>query len=81
MSDSLPKHLCRKDVGSSYYSLPDKKSNSGKIINIKPGLNTLQEALTVSSNGDTIVLEKGVYTIDNTLKIDKSLIIQKRKRR
>ena len=76
LSDSLPKHLCRKDVGSSYYSLPDKKSNSGKIINIKPGLNTLQEALTVSSNGDTIVLEKGVYTIDNTLKIDKSLIFK-----
>jgi poly(beta-D-mannuronate) lyase len=51
----------KEDVGASYYSKvePQVAFNSGNTVTVKPGTDTLVDALNASNPGDTLVLENG----------------------
>lgn len=54
----------RTATGPDWYPKPDYGSpfDSGKIIDVAPGQNTLSDAVKLAEAGDTLVLASGVYS-------------------
>lgn len=70
IGSSLTEPIATKEnTGTSWYHAKEQELlfRVGKTINVKPGLNTLFEAVHASNKGDVIVLAEGDY--ENTKKI------------
>jgi hypothetical protein len=52
------------------------RTAEGDAIEVEPGVGTLQEAVADAEDGDTLVLQEGVYVVCDTIVIDKSLTIK-----
>lgn len=67
-----PNIATKENTGVSWYSKTDQDValNSGKIIKVAPGINTLFDATNISEPGDIIVLSSGeTYLLTKTAKI------------
>lgn len=63
----------KKNTGAPWYSKESRVVvvNSGKIIEVKPGQNTLYNAAVLAKPGDILNLEAGQkYTVDKVIKVD-----------
>lgn len=70
--------LSRDDVGPSWYAKKQYEVpfDSGREIVVEPGVNTLFNAVAKASDGDTLILQKGKYSEEKTVVIDKTLSIK-----
>lgn len=70
--------LSRDDVGPSWYAKKQYEVpfDSGREIVVEPGVNTLFNAVAKASDGDTLILQKGNYSEEKTVVIDKTLSIK-----
>ena len=68
-------------TGASWYPKlePVTPFDSGKTISVRPGENALFDAIASAADGDTLVLENGVYNATKRLDIDKTLTIKAKK--
>lgn len=70
--------LSRDDVGPSWYAKKQYEVpfDSGREVVVEPGVNTLFNAVAKASDGDTLILQKGNYSEEKTVVIDKTLSIK-----
>ncbi len=71
-----PNIAIKENTGVSWYSkeIKNKALNSGKTINVEPGINTLLDVVESSEAGDIIVLESGeTYWLTKTVAINHPL--------
>ncbi|MFS1522987.1 chondroitinase-B domain-containing protein [Microbulbifer sp. 2304DJ12-6] len=68
-------------TGVSWYpkSEPEAAFGSGKATVVHPGEDTLFDALKTIADGDTLVLENGIYKSRKRLQIDKTITIKAKK--
>ena len=74
--------VTRKDMtGAPWYpkSEPVTPFDSGKKISVRPGQDTLFDAIAAAADGDTLVLENGVFNGTKRLDISKTLTIKAKK--
>ena len=67
-----PKIATKENTGTTWYSKTDNyvTLNSGNVINVEAGINTLYEVVKTSKPGDIIVLEDGgTYLLTKAVKI------------
>ncbi|WP_078085324.1 chondroitinase-B domain-containing protein [Microbulbifer mangrovi] len=71
----------REMTGVSWYpkSEPVTPFDSGKTVRVRPGENALFDAIASAADGDTLVLESGVYNATKRLDINKTLTIRAKK--
>ncbi|WP_082859143.1 chondroitinase-B domain-containing protein [Microbulbifer sp. Q7] len=89
VSDSAAQKGASKDLvvttkemtGAPWYpkSEPVTPFGSGKTISVRPGENALFNAIVSAADGDTLLLESGVYSASKRLDIDKTLTIKAKK--
>jgi len=67
----------KSSTGVSWYSKPDVLTpfQSGRRLDVRPGLDSLANALDAASDGDTLVLAAGDYMVTKSLSINKTLSI------
>ena len=67
----------KNDVGVSWYPKSDRTPtfDQGRIINVKPGLDTLVGALKAAKNSDVLTLSAGEYVVSRVLNLDKAITI------
>ncbi|SOE21564.1 poly(beta-D-mannuronate) lyase [Spirosomataceae bacterium TFI 002] len=67
----------RENTGVKWYKSPTQviAFDSGKIINVKPGLNTLYEAITNSQPGDILELVEGTFNTSKSIIVNHPLTI------
>ncbi len=72
--------IAKKDVGPSWYPKNDRRSKFGfaNTVSVKPGQDTLTEAVKSANNGDVLHLAAGEYTVSKVINIDKGLVIKGR---
>lgn len=66
-------------VGAPWYPKPTNHKQFGtseKLIRVAPGEDTLFAAVARAKSGDTLVLESGIYTINEAIPLTKSLTIR-----
>jgi len=70
--------ISKNDVGVAWYPKSDRSPvfGFGQQRKVKPGQDTLTEAIKAASNGDVLTLKAGQYSVSKILNIDKSIVIQ-----
>ncbi len=68
----------RENVGVSWYEKTDNRIefDTGRKIKVKPGLDTLTEAVKKANAGDILTLAPGDYSVSRVLVLDKPLTFQ-----
>jgi poly(beta-D-mannuronate) lyase len=69
------KVLQREETGVSWYPKPDQQArfDTGKVINVEPGEDALEQAVAKAGSGDIIELQAGNYLASKLLLIDTPL--------
>ncbi len=70
--------IAKSEVGVSWYPKPEQRAtfDQGKVIAVKPGLDTLADAIKQASDSDVLSLSKGHYSVSRILVLDKALTIK-----
>ncbi|WP_339767056.1 polysaccharide lyase 6 family protein [uncultured Paraglaciecola sp.] len=70
--------ISKNEVGVSWYAKtePDIAFDSGKIISVAPGDNTLFDAIAQATTGDVLELQAGKYREAKILSLNKTLTIR-----
>lgn len=76
------KPIQKNQVGPSWYPKPDAKPtfDQGKVVNVKPGLDTLTKALKAAKDSDVLVLSKGEYSVSRVLEVNRAITIKAAKK-
>ena len=71
------KPMAKSAVGPSWYSkrAPEGQFDTGKTITVTPGKNALFDAITNASDGDRLLLTKGVYNEAKIIPVSKTITI------
>lgn len=66
------------DVGPAWYPKAPRapRFDTGASRTVKPGLNSLADALTQAEAGDVLVLEPGLYIVDKLLQLDRPVTLR-----
>lgn len=74
--------IAKDEVGVSWYpkTEPDVAFDSGKVIAVAPGENTLFDAIEQAATGDILELQAGDYRVSKILRLDKTLTIRAQER-
>lgn len=77
-ADPSLRPIPREQVGVDWYpkDVRDAGFDSGTTRNVKPGDDTLSDAVIASAAGDRLLLSAGRYTVDQVLAIDHPLSVQ-----
>ena len=72
------KVLQRSDTGPSWYPKPDYSEvfDSGNVLQVPPGQDTLTEALEKAGAGDVLQLQGGDYTVSKLLVTDRAITVR-----
>lgn len=70
--------IAKEQTGVDWYQKPAEQAtfDTGEIITVKPGLDTIVEAIKNAQNGDTLSLRSGEYTVSRVLNLDKAITLQ-----
>ena len=70
----------KEDVGTDWYPKPsaDEVFDQGKTINVKPGIDTISQALKEAEDSDILSLAGGSYTVTRVLNLDKAVTLKAR---
>ena len=68
----------KEDVGTDWYPKPsaDEVFDQGKTINVKPGIDTISQALKEAEDSDILSLAGGSYTVTRVLNLDKAVTLR-----
>ena len=68
----------KAEVGPDWYPKPNAAPvfDQGRVISVKPGLDTLSEALKLAGNSDILSLADGEYTASRVLPLDKAITLK-----
>lgn len=68
----------KEQTGVTWYPKPAEEAtfDSGEIIAVKPGLDTIVEALKNAKDGDVLSLIAGDYTVSRVLNLDKAITLK-----
>lgn len=70
--------ITKSDVGVSWYPKSDRQATFGfgAERKLKPGQDTLTNAIKAAENGDVLALATGRYSVSKLIAIDKSIVIK-----
>jgi len=71
--------LIQKDeVGTDWYPKPSAEAvfDKGKVISVKPGIDTISAALKEANDSDILSLAGGSYTVTRVLNLDKAITLR-----
>ncbi len=71
------KPIKKTDVGVSWYPKPNEfiTFDHGKRITVKPGLDTIHQALEQAKDGDVLILNAGEYAMSRILVLNKAVTL------
>lgn len=71
------KPILKQDTGVSWYPKTERRSNFafGETLAVKPGQDTLTQAVKSARDGDVLELSKGEYTVSKVIALSKGLVI------
>nr|MBX2847071.1 hypothetical protein [Acidiferrobacterales bacterium] len=71
--------ITKQDVGTQWYTKSDRRSKFGfgKIVEVKPGQDSLTKAVKAASDGDVLMLTAGAYPVSKVINLDKGLVIKR----
>lgn len=72
------KPITKAEVGTTWYPKSDKTAtfDKGRVIKVKPGLDTLVSALKMAKNSDVLKLSAGEYVVSRVLNLDKAITVK-----
>jgi len=72
------KPIRKEQVGVSWYPKPEAVPtfDHGKTIKVKPGLDTIPDALKMAEDGDVLKLKGGSYTVSRVINLTKAITLQ-----
>ena len=75
--------ISKDQTGVDWYPKPALKPrfDQGKVISVKPGLDTIADALKSAGNSDVLRLSSGHYTVSRVLALDKAITLKSKSAR